>query len=901
MFLQIPLFMRGRACALVCLLLLCTISSTTAVPEEDTNFQPSHSGVDFPVGYIDFDQQAGAFQQDHRLVYPALSSGQDAEMAGNGPFPWVLLLIDENETPDNYMLLSTRIAERGTMVYIHPELDSNDIPTWGSFIQIFLDVQSWMSEANQTNEFVLGMYGAVDEPHWGLVGHGYGAVQATNAYITWQYLVADESLQPPRAMVGLAMQVDNVQDPTIHSGAAPNIALYITGSADEVAPATENVIPVLENVDGLAWQILHSLGANHYQYQDTTSFLEDLNDGDASLTQEEQIDHAMEHILPYLDLTLRGDHSKFRQAFNRENNLYSSSDSNGYVDELLDDAKLIRIDNVTSLNGSVFGPQDNAKFDALWSMRNGDVYADLPSAWTVESHCLLDNVTTFTATIDNENVSCSIPMQGIAPGQHEIRLVVSVEAGTGFASFEFNRTNDPLELVDPLPELLVPQRGSFVLNASEIATDPDGQSIRILNATLLENESHFTAVISPDQSTMTIYHSVDEEWEGTTRVEVDLEAEGEILDQANVTLEGRILPVNDQLIQLSTIDQQTLTEDGASLFINYGDYFIDPEGQPLTVRINGESQGSGDVVSWSVSTDLPLIEFTPLPDQNGAEVLQLSISDGFNPPLVTDVPLRIEAVDDDFVVDETAWSIGLEEEETVLLNLATFATDIDGDSLTWSVESNIESKVILALSGQELLVSALVDEWGNDSSWWLNVTDGETVFSKKLDVEISPLPDRPTLANASLTQNNGSSLVVAWEWFDADGDAMDVQLRLNGEDTIGQRTCDESGSCSEIIELNFQPGALLSIDILARDPSFSDVVVRLQTLVDDDGSSTSVDEASDPEANSGGTFIAGLIIVPLLAIIGWLLFQFRKPPQEPIEDVASGGLLARAEAKIGQS
>ncbi|MBA4735486.1 MAG: hypothetical protein H2065_05815, partial [Candidatus Poseidoniales archaeon] len=322
---------------------------------------------------------------------------------------------------------------------------------------------------------------------------------------------------------------------------------------------------------------------------------------------------------------------------------------------------------------------------------------------------------------------------------------------------------------------------------------------------------------------------------------------------------------------------------------------------PLTVLINGASQGSGDVVSWSVSNDLPLIEFTPIPDENGAEVLQLSISDGFNLPLVTDVPLRIEAVDDDFVVDETAWSIGLEEEETVLLNLATFASDIDGDLLTWSVESQEESKVILALSGQELLVSALVDEWGNDSAWWLNVTDGDTVFSKKLDVAISPLPDRPTLANASLTQVNGSSLVVAWEWFDADGDAMDVQLRLNGEDTTGQRTCDVSGSCTEVLELTFQSGALLSIDILARDPSFSDVVVRLQTLVDDDGSSTSIDEGDDPEANSGGTFIAALIIVPLLAIIGWLLFQFRKPPQEPVEDVASGGLLARAEAKIGQS
>ena len=72
------------------------------------------------------------------------------------------------------------------------------------------------------------------------------------------------------------MQVEEVQDPIVISGAVPNVALFITGSADEVAPATEHVIPVLENVDGLAWQILHSLGANHYQYQDSSSFFENL-------------------------------------------------------------------------------------------------------------------------------------------------------------------------------------------------------------------------------------------------------------------------------------------------------------------------------------------------------------------------------------------------------------------------------------------------------------------------------------------------------------------------------------------------------------------------------------------------------------------------------------------------
>ncbi len=893
--------MRERALALICLLLLSTISNTAAVPEEDQNFQPSHTGVDFPVGYVDFAQQGGAFEEEHRLVYPALNSGEGQEMAGNGPFPWVLLLIDENESPDNYMLISTRIAQRGTMVYIHTEINSETNPTWQSLIGAILDVQSWMNQSNQTNDVVLGMYGSVDEQHWGLIGHGYGAVWASNVYINWDNLVADETLQPPRALVGLAMQVDSVQDPMVTSGAMPNIALYITGSADEIAPATENVIPVLENVDGLAWQILHSLGANHYQYQDTSSFLEDFNDGDASLTQEEQIDHAMEHILPYFDLTLRGDHSKFREAFNRENNLYSSSDSNGYVDELLDDAKLIRISNVTSLNGTVFGPQDDANFEAIWSMRNGDVYADLPSMWTVEAHCLLDNTTEYQATISNDNVFCTVPMEGISPGQHELRLVVAVEGGTGFASFDFNRTNDPIEFVDPLPELFVPQRGSVALNAADVASDPDGQIIRILGATLLENESHFTAVVNQDGSSIALFHSVDEEWEGTTKVNLMLEADGDILDQANVTLNASILPINDPIIQLSTIEQQTLVEDGASLYLNYENYFFDPEQQPLTVLINGVSQGTGDAVSWSVSSDLPIIEFTPLLDANGAEVLQLSISDGFNPPIIADVPLRIEAVDDDFVVDETAWSVSMQEEETLLIDLSEFASDVDGDVLTWTVEPSGESIVAAAVSGQELLLSALLDAWGADEMWWLNVTDGTTTYSKLLNVSIEPMPDRPTISNASASTPDTSTLRVVWDWYDADGDEMDVEIQINGVQSNGSRECSEVGACVKINSIAFEPGSIVNIDIIARDSEFPNVVVRLNSIRVEDTTSTNTADGDDSESSSNGTFVAAIIIVPLVTIVGWLLLQFRKPPQKPVPEASSGGLLARAEAKVNQS
>ena len=56
----------------------------------------------------------------------------------------------------------------------------------------------------------------------------------------------------------------------------------------------------------------------------------------------------------------------------------------------------------------------------------------------------LDNTTEYQATISNDNVFAQCQWKE-SLGQHELRLVVAVEGGTGFASFDFNRTNDPIE------------------------------------------------------------------------------------------------------------------------------------------------------------------------------------------------------------------------------------------------------------------------------------------------------------------------------------------------------------------------------------------------------------------------------------------------------------------------
>lgn len=893
--------MSARSLLLCGLLLLATFSGVQAFPEEDSNYQSPHTGPDFPVGFIDFSvNQQGAPGQEHRLVYPAMISGEDSEVAGNGPFPWMVLIVDENETPENYMLLCSRIAQTGTMVYIpswQTNLELNDI------VSDLEEIQTWMHNSNQSNEAVLGMFGSVDESHWGLIGHGVGAVIATNGYINWLALATNQTAQPPRAIVGLALEVEEVNEPLTIQAPAPNIGLFITGSADEVAPATEHVLPVLENVDGFAWQILHSLGANHYQYQDSSSFFENLNDGDASLTQEEQLDHAMEHVLPYLDLTLRGDHSSFREAFNRPNDVDIVSDSNGYVDEDFDQAQLIPLSNPISLNGTLLSPTDEATFVASWSMRNGDQYDDIPSNWTVTTKCVLDNSTVFSGVIINNEARCIVPMNGVSPGAHQIKLKVFVEGGSGFITFDFNRTNDPIGLIHPLPELLVPQRGYAHLDSSEIAIDPDGQPIEIVNATLLDNQSHFNVVIDSDLLGITLVHTVDEEWEGTTKIALELKAGGEILDALNVTLNGSILPVNDPLIQLSSVEQQVVDEDSSSIWFDVSQYISDPEGAPLSMEINGLIQGEGELLSWMVESSNDTIRFTPLLNANGAEVFTLTASDGFNTPLSIDVPFRVNPMNDAFDVTGSAWNIDLVEEETLLLNLLDFAVDPDGDALIWQLESEGSTKSQMAISGQELLISGLLDANGIDDGWWLNVTDGETVFEQRITLTISPEPDRPSLSNGSITKTSENTLLLEWMWSDTDPDSeMDVIVNLDGILQNGTMNCDSSLStswCTQVFTGEQTEGSILQFDIIARDPAFADVSIRIQYTVPVEPKIPSAD--SDDTSSGGSTLIAAVIIVPLVALVGWMLFQVRKPPQQPEPEDQSGGLLARAERKINES
>ena len=158
-----------------------------------------------------------------------------------------------------------------------------------------------------------------------------------------------------------------------------------------------------------------------------------------------------------------------------------------------------------------------------------------------------------------------------------------------------------------------------------------------------------------------------------------------------------------------------------------------------TVHWEGETQGNFGPVGYSIVDGV--LTLSPLPNQNGATIMRLLVDDGVTAPLKLDVPLYVEPVNDEIIVNHSAWNISVMEDATLLLNLTELAWDLDNDNLFWTVESS-SNHISVVRSTDQLIVTPTFDFYGFDSEGsTVNVTDGTLGISKALNITVIPVPD----------------------------------------------------------------------------------------------------------------------------------------------------------------
>ena len=905
-----------RLVLLLCSLLL--LPNVTALMEEDQQFQSAHEGVDFPVGWTDF--MGGPFSSpDVRMLYPAMVAGEDKDMAGNGPFSWLIFIGDSGESIDDYMLLTEPLVQRGFIVLVTtPMDDETDVE---ETLEWFTELAEVMVQQNQTKLHVLGSAGNIDLSHWGVGGHGKGAAAAYGAYPLWELSPRSGDLQPPRALFGVGLDLtdfsENFDWNQLTSETAfprPNTGFFITGTVDEVAPSQE-MMERVQQTGGIAWHWMHLLGADHYQFQDSTSFFE--NDGTPTMSQSAQIEVSSDHLVAYLDTVLHGEHERFRDAFNREQGPRTIGDGNAYVDEDLERSHFLVLTNLTSshnlsipLNGS-----QTLVLSTNWTLRNGDVFGELNASWDVDVTCGWEGHSwQANGSLDsNGTASCSYSMAPVSPGVHKAWLRVSVEGAPSTTGVVVERTNTPMELLFPQPGIYVPQHSSSSITISEVATDPDGQQVRVISAMLTgDDANHFSVELSADGTSLTVAHALDEEWQGECMLEVELRSDGAVLDERNTSLRVYLTPVDDPVEQFGTVPIQQLIEDGQSVAYDLGEVVSDPEGEQLSILIDDMNTGTQGPILYFIEGDL--ITLTPLENANGATVLTAMVSDGVNPSIELEIPVVVEARDDPVVVNTSEWSdYTVEEDAAFTLLLSQLAYDVDGDVLQWSLEHN-HSQLQVTQTNDSFMFTPAPDFNGQFDDLWLNVTDGTSVYDHQFSLIVTPLGDMPVASIQTIQRvSGGNSATMQWSMIDIDG-ILNTSgiLTIDGVLIPTDHSCLieslTTAQCVTIISLPESQTDAMDFKLKLHDDELDrDIIVSY--IFDDTQQGGAVTDSNSNEDSASGLLPSVLIGGGLLVlfILVALLVRRRGGDESDLslaeqdtsdEDEikpSSGGLLARAE------
>ena len=909
--------MRRRPLSVVLLvssLLMCSLP-VAAVLSEGTSFEDAHTGPDFPVGWDEF-RLDGPFSQEVRMIYPSMEAGEGAEMAGNGPFPWLFFVGDSGEGISDYMLLTERLANRGFIVMVTtPFQDETDLNQVSDRITDAVDV---MIQQNQTNLHVLGSAGNIDLDHWALAGHGKGATAAYLSYPYWNFSVHSTSIHPPRGVVGLGLDLSDLDEDfswsTYRSDAVlpqPNTGLFITGTVDEVAPSQTNMERV-ETYGGLGWHWMHLLGADHYQFQDTSSVFEN---EDPTLSQSAQLDLTANHVIPYLNTVLHGDHGSFRAAFNRPQDPSEVSDPNAYISEHLVPSDFLRLTNFTT-SSNLSMPLDGLQtlnITSNFTLRDGTPYAALPSMWDVAVECGWKGHSWLANGSLNESgvAMCSYPMGPVAPGVHQAWMRVAVEGAPSTVFTTVERTNTPMQLTSPVPTVFVPQRGSSLLNISDVAIDPDGQPVRAVNATLVgPDASHFRVVLSSDGLSLTVDHPDDEEWLGECQLRLALASDGGVQDEANTSLRVLLTEVDDRVRSRGVVPIQELQEDGDPLALDLLEYVEDPEGQPLSLTINEEAFGNAGPVRFSLEGTV--LTVVPLEHRYGSVVLRVMVSDGTTQPLEVGVPLVVNSVNDPVVLNISMWTdLAFDEDDHLAVPLGPWAYDVDGDSLVWSVEHNHSELTANVVNGT-LHLEASTHWNGVFPNVRLSVSDGGQPSVRSLNVTVNSVGDMPVATITSLQLLEGSqTATMQWRIADVDG-----QLNTSGTVLVDGQEVSTNHSClsdtptqSQCVSLMaFPSGISGSVSVELR--LWDDELMRtgVVTYLYDTGGNASVSTEEDAGVQSGlptGWLLGGLGVLLVGALV-FFLTNRSPPPASPSihsdarndSEPAKKGLLERARERL---
>ncbi|MEC8444326.1 MAG: Ig-like domain-containing protein [Pseudomonadota bacterium] len=254
---------------------------------------------------------------------------------------------------------------------------------------------------------------------------------------------------------------------------------------------------------------------------------------------------------------------------------------------------------------------------------------------------------------------------------------------------------------------------------------------------------------------------------------------GSGIASADVTVEvndGGLTASQSFTIAVTSVNAAPVIDQGASTTLNTN------EDTTATLQLSA-TDSDGDSLTWSISSGASkggvavdaagLVTYVPAADENGSDAFEVSVFDGTETATIA-VSVDIAEVNDLPVINEGS-EVTLTVNEDEFGNITLTATDVDGDTLTWSVQTGAVNGIVTQ-TGSEFSYTPSVDFSGDDS-FIVQVSDGTASGTSTVNVTVVAVNDAPVVtssANTSATQYQVYAYDVTAT--DVENDAMSFSL-----------------------------------------------------------------------------------------------------------------------------
>ena len=394
---------------------------------------------------------------------------------------------------------------------------------------------------------------------------------------------------------------------------------------------------------------------------------------------------------------------------------------------------------------------------------------------------------------------------------------------------------------------------------------------------------------------------------------LSLRADGQYDDRANITLNLTLTDANNQLVIIGNPPQIRVDEDSGAFDFDVREIVSDPESMDLEVLLDGSSSSESDILTFSVENGI--IEFIPIPDMNGVDVFNLSVSDMFNEPLYFELVVTVLPMDDPITINSTSIQLEFDEDSSTYFTLPSVAYDPDGDEVEFLLNGSSELFEYSSVNGTVTIIGN-ADKNGNSELTLRVFQNAQNSENNSLNpilipiqVNIFAVDDQVGIVILDLTKLAPGAYNIRWLQSDADGVGVLVNANYSSPESsisVVESVCnvvDQSSvtrTCTDTISFDEALVSEIYFNLDLPDTALGEnrFEIRLDYTMD-----SQVGEENDNADQSNPALTIGIAGTVILALVIAYFVSRRNEESLVIEPVvileeeyqpSETGLLARA-------